>query len=363
MGILLAVLKILGIILLVILGLILLILLLVLFVPICYRIKAVHNDNETTADVKVSYLVLNAKGHFDKDNGLSYWAKILFFKIYPKKEKIPKAGEPDEDFLEGDIMDGNFPDEEPEEDISENLVTEETSVQETPDQEYSVQETIEEDSSVNDDIEDDNLEDGFSEYDDLEEPDFASDIDSGSKKSILDKIKNRKSDKKNKQGREKKKRVKKSFGQMMDDISEKTDEVLDKVEEGMDKLDEKYVNAVKKIDHVEQFLDRDYVQRTIARALKVIKRLLLTIKPKKSRGYLKMGLGSAADTGNILGKISMFYALYGSWLEIEPDFYNKVIEADIDFRGRIYLFRFILPALRILISPDFWKTKKLAEKI
>ena len=230
-------------------------------------------------------------------------------------------------------MDGNFPDEEAEEDISENDVTEETIVQETSDQETSdkydsVQETSGNDSAKNDssgnvEIEEDNLEESFSEYDDLEEPDFASDIDSGSKKSILDKIKNRKSDKKRKQGREKKKRVKKSFGQMMDDISDKTDEVLDKVEEGMDKLDEKYVNAVKKIDHVEQFLDRDYVQRTIARALKVIKRLLLTIKPKKSRGYLKMGLGSAADTGNILGKTSMFYALYGSWLEIEPDFYNK----------------------------------------
>ena len=57
MGILLAVLKILGIILLVILGIVLLILLLILFVPICYRIKAVHNENETTADIKVSYLV------------------------------------------------------------------------------------------------------------------------------------------------------------------------------------------------------------------------------------------------------------------------------------------------------------------
>ncbi|MBR6404205.1 MAG: DUF2953 domain-containing protein [Eubacterium sp.] len=346
MGILLAVLKILGIILLVIIGLVLLILLLILFVPICYRIKAVHNDNETTADVKVSYLILTAKGHFDKVNGLSYGAKLLFFKIFPKKENIPKQGEAD-DILEGDIMDGKFPDEE-EEDVSESVTSE--SVEENAVEDDDITENASVDENEINDL-------------NLEEPDFASEIDTESKTSILDKIKNRKSKKDNKHSPENKKRTKKSFGQMMNKLSDKTEEVLDKVEDGMDKLDEKYESVVKKIDHVEQFLDRDYVQRTIARAFKVIKRLLLTIKPKKSRGYLKLGLGSAADTGNILGKMSMFYGLYGRWLEIEPDFYNKVIEADLDFRGRIYLFRFLLPALRILISRDFWKTKKLAEKI
>ena len=76
-----------------------------------------------------------------------------------------------------------------------------------------------------------------------------------------------------------------------------------------------------------------------------------------------MGLSSPAQTGEVLGKISMFYALYGRWLTIDPDFYNKVIEGNIDIRGRIYLFRFVFPAIRIILSRDFWRTKKLAEKI
>mgnify|MGYP007070168258 CR=1 FL=1 len=95
----------------------------------------------------------------------------------------------------------------------------------------------------------------------------------------------------------------------------------------------------------------------------MLKRLLGTIKPKKSKGYLRFGLKSSADTGMMLGKAAAFYPLYGRWLTIEPDFYNKVIEADIDIKGRIYLFRVVFPVLRILISRDFWRTYKLSKKI
>lgn len=330
MGILLAVLKILGIILLVILGLVLLVLMLVLFVPICYRIKAVHNESETTADAKISFLVVKVKAHFDKVNKLDYGAWILFFKVFPRKEKEAKEDSLSEDIhfdLEDlEAAEGN--------DFSRDEVSE------ISDSVASSSDTGAELSVASEVVRDDNK---------TSLADIESDIE-----EETNKVKKTKKDKP---------KTKKSFGQVYEKLSDKADEAMDKVEDGLDKLDQKYVDTVKKIDHVEQFLDRDYVQRTITRGLKVIKRLFLTIKPKKSRGYLRLGLGSAADTGSMLGKISMFYGLYGSWLNIEPDFYNKVIEADIDFKGRIYLFRIIFPAIRMILSRDFWKTKKLAEKI
>lgn len=330
MGILLAVLKILGIILLIILGLVLLVLMLVLFVPICYRIKAVHNESETTADAKISFLVVKVKAHFDKVNKLDYGAWILVFKVFPRKEKEAKEDSLSEDIhfdLEDlEAAEGN--------DFSRDEVSE------ISDSVASSSDTGAELSVASEVERDDNKTSLADKESDIEEE--------------TNKVKKTKKDKP---------KTKKSFGQVYEKLSDKADEAMDKVEDGLDKLDQKYVDTVKKIDHVEQFLDRDYVQRTITRGLKVIKRLLLTIKPKKSRGYLRLGLGSAADTGSMLGKISMFYGLYGSWLNIEPDFYNKVIEADIDFKGRIYLFRIIFPAIRMILSRDFWKTKKLAEKI
>ena len=146
-------------------------------------------------------------------------------------------------------------------------------------------------------------------------------------------------------------------------ISDVIDEALDKADNKIDDIDKKYVEILKKLDHVDQFIDKVYVQKTIKRALKIVKRLFGTIKPKKSKGYLHMGLSSAADTGMILGKLAAFYPLYGKWLTIDPDFYYKVIEGDIDIKGRIYLFRIVGPALFMVLTPSFWKTIKMAKKI
>ena len=141
----------------------------------------------------------------------------------------------------------------------------------------------------------------------------------------------------------------------------KTEDV--EADKKLDEADRKYNQLMTKMDHVIQFLDREYVQRTLKRFLKVMKRLFGTVKPKKSKGYVHYGLNSSADTGMVLGKVSAFYPLYGRWLTIEPDFYNKVIEGDIDVKGRIYLFRVVFPVLGIALTRDFWRTFKLAKKI
>ncbi len=348
MAILLTILKVLGIIILVILGLVLLIILLVLFSPISYRISAEHNENDTRAKLKVGFLILNVVGSFVKGEGLDYYAKVLFFKVFSKDKSKPKEDYfavdlPDEEELaeeeagtslnnDGgnlDVSSGYTP-----ENVFENNVD---TISEPPSENSS--ENVSENSSGN-----------------------TSEISSGSESDNLnsDGI----SDSPETDGQsENKKKEKVPLGVKLDQASEKLDGALDKADETLDKLDKKYVDAIKKLDHVDQFLDRPYVQKTIKRAFKIIKRLFGTIKPKKSKGYIHMGLGSAADTGMILGKLSMFYPLWGSWLTVEPDFYYKVIEGNIDIKGRIYLFRFIGPAIGMALTPSFWKTIKLAKKI
>ena len=88
MGIVLMILKIIGIVLLCILGLILLILLLVLFTPISYRVKAEHNDENTMAQAKFGFLVVNGKALYEKGQGFNYYVKLLFFKILPVLQQV-----------------------------------------------------------------------------------------------------------------------------------------------------------------------------------------------------------------------------------------------------------------------------------
>ena len=353
MAILLTILKVIGIILLVILGLVLLIILLVLFSPISYRITANHNEKDTRAKAKVGFLVVNGLVSFIKGEGLDYGVKILFFKVYPrggkKKPGSEDGEEQTEDYFSVDLPDeeelqslegsdaGSVTEDEDMLDINAFLTSEDSEIQSN-------------DSTDQSDIEDDLL----------ESPDFSSednsfDADSSDKKesklaAILSKFKK----KDNSESKTEKEKV---------PLTDKIDEALDKADDKIDALDKKYVEIMKKIDHVDQFLDKVYVQKTIKRAFKIIKRLFGTIKPKKSKGYIHMGLGSAADTGMILGNLAAFYPLYGKWLTIDPDFYYKVIEGDIDIKGRIYLFRIVGPALGMALTPSFWKTIKLAKKI
>ena len=337
MSIFLLILKIIGIVLLSILGLVLLIVLLVLFTPISYRISAEHGEKTTEAHAKVGFLVAGAKAAFVKGDGLDYKITICGIKIMgkdskerPKKKKKKPKEEPEFDEFDETIDEGAAaeinPSETPE--LTSGIVQAEDVLQ------LDTQQAANETSQIEE-------------------------SDKGKKK----KNKKAKKKKEKKPKKEKAPKEKKTF-------SEKVDSLFEKINNILDSLDEKYEKALNKIDelntkkeHVLEFLDRDFVQRTIKRVFKVIKRLLFTIKPKKSKGYLHMGLSSPAQTGEVLGKISMFYALYGRWLTIDPDFYNKVIEGNIDIRGRIYLFRFVFPAIRIILSRDFWRTKKLAEKI
>ena len=98
-SVLLTILKVIGIILLSIIGLVVLLILLILFCPISYRLSAVHNDEETTADVKVGFLIIKALANFTKGKGLDYCVKALFVKIFPRGDG-ESDDESDEDLLE-----------------------------------------------------------------------------------------------------------------------------------------------------------------------------------------------------------------------------------------------------------------------
>ena len=59
------------------------------------------------------------------------------------------------------------------------------------------------------------------------------------------------------------------------------EEILDKTDEKLDALDKKQLELSKKLDHIDQFLERQYVQKTIKRVFKIIKRVLWYHKTKE----------------------------------------------------------------------------------
>ena len=320
------------------------------------------------AQAKFGFLVVNGKALYEKGQGFNYFVKVLFFKILPGKE------EEEGDFEEGDVMDMDDWDEE-----DETPLVEDSSGAATSDVSQSIENTEQEplepdfsyvkpesDSTMSSSDESDNT------FNSSDESESASnqivEENSADLNSELDEyLEDIEEDSIEENEQEVEPEIKLSLGEKLDSVmgkaTDKFEEITDKADEKIDELDKKYEKAMTKYDHVMQFLERDYVERTIKRALKILKRLFGTVKPKKSKGYVQFGLCSSADTGMMLGKVSSFYPLYGRWLVLDPDFYNKGVEGNIDIKGRIYLFRIVGPALRMVLTRDFWRTYKLAKKI
>ena len=321
MAVVLTVLKILGIILLVLLALALLLIILVLTVPVRYRVSGAYTAEDINADVNVRWLIFRILGNFKKDEGLIVKVKVLFITIKTIKKDIGKKsevaetgemselppGEAGEEVLSGEVVDSNG-----------HLLG---SAGDKPAEGGPL---TPEEAEVSGDG----------------KPEKKEDEKSGEEPAET--------------------QVAETGGDTQDEADDKDkppkESPIDKWEAMRDKLETKK-------RHIECFFAKDFTKRTIERGKKLLIKIAKHLKPTKGRVDLTLGLGSAADTGMMLGKLGMFFPLYGKWLFITPDFYYKRIEAGGEVKGRIRIGSIALPGLFFYLKKDTRRTIRLAKKI
>ncbi len=130
-------------------------------------------------------------------------------------------------------------------------------------------------------------------------------------------------------------------------ISQKLSEAINNINFKIRNICDKIINIKNKISDYKDFLTTDEARANIKGIFKLVFDLLVYILPTRLKGYIKFGMDNPETTGKTLGVISMFYGLYGGKLELEPDFENKVFEADIQFKGRIRLYRVLIVAFNL----------------
>lgn len=352
MGIFLTILKILGIVLASIVGLLLLIILLVLFVPVTYKVSGEYGD-KIGGRVKVGWLFASATGNIKKtDDGMDGIAKLKVFgipikkirlmghddtedkhKVKPKKEKKNKKSGT-----------GKAPDERTETGINGNV-----RVGETGGKADSINGNesfdIDGESDINKEI--DRI---FGTGEETPEEDKTADENSGKN---ADEDVNKTSDEDSE---------KEKVG-IIEKLRLKALKILEKISGTKDKVLDKKDTLIRKKDHFIEFLDKPYTKNTIARGKKLLKKVFKNLLPRKGNANVLFGLKTPEKTGAMLGKVCMFYPLYHKWLHITPEFYEKKIEADLWFKGRIFIGSMAIPALFLVLSKDFKRTRNLAKKI
>ncbi|MBR6642032.1 MAG: hypothetical protein IKL28_00030 [Lachnospiraceae bacterium] len=301
--ILLLILKIIGITILAILGLILLVLALVLFVPVFYKVRIIHNPQETKITGKVSFLwpaIVVIVQYFKK---LSYKVKLFGISLLdsekPKKEKTPKKKKEKKQKKKKAGKSSDAKDTLPEEEIFAPLENPGTLPKAEPEDEASFENVAEESES-------------------FEETTEKPAQDKEKKPGLFAKIKAK----------------------------------IQKLRETISKTIAKIKKLIHQKEEVQRILGKPETKTAMKFVWSKLGRLLKHILPRKIKGYLAYGADNPATTGQVLGILSVLYARTGQLLEIRPNFTEKQLECDVLIKGRIQVFTLLVIAVKVALNKE-----------
>ena len=356
-GVLLTILKVLGIILLSILGLLLIIILLFLFVPFVYKIRVKYVDKQLEAEGEVSFLFRLLRARAAYKDELSYEAKAAFFTLISSE----KAGRDEEDGKEAhkeskaaDVKAEDTSLKTTEAGTSTGITgpeeAEEAKVETGRRQEAETQ--IPKSTVVERELEAEadskqvnNQPESFKPEDSKIEDGTQVDRKQELCGQVNEENKAGKKAKRKKAKKQKSKKTKKKFN-----IFAKIEEIKEKIEAKWTAFKETFLSLNNKKEAVLKFINAEGTADGIFYLLTQSKILVKMILPKKIKGWLRFGTGDVYTEGQYLTYLCFVYPLYAGKFDIIPDWEEEVIEVDASFSGKIRMFAMLLIGLKLLFS-------------
>lgn len=309
MGVVLLILKIIGIILLSIIGLILLLTIFLFFWPFSYRIKAHKDAEEFNAAVRILWLLglLTATVTYDGEAKLK--VRVLGIPVY--KLQIWPTEEKDDS--QADATDESTEASETEQPAEADAVAETEQPADT-DSTTGTEEASEKEDADNKGDSDEDIDREIEErLADTEEEDAFDKLPLGKKiKAFIDKIK-----------------------ELILKLREKCYNIKDSIKQQIDKIKKKY----KEIKYYYKLLQHPSIKPALSRLWIVTKKMLKHIRPRRLKAVIEYGSGDPASTMKVYGYYCMIYPFYGKKIKFTPDMENKVLNLDASLSGRVQFFR------------------------
>ena len=107
-----------------------------------------------------------------------------------------------------------------------------------------------------------------------------------------------------------------------------------------------------------EFLRQEETQAALDKCKRQLFRMVCHAAPRKLRGQFTAGTGDPALTGQILGAVAIAYPLYGKGVAVYPRFEEKILEGQLQMKGRIVAACLLWQAWKIYRNPDVRKTLK-----
>lgn len=162
-----------------------------------------------------------------------------------------------------------------------------------------------------------------------------------------------------------------------DEVSEKKPSLFAKIKQTIEKIKAipakikqkvtKFINTVKllwyKKEKVVAFFEDELHKTAIGTAWDTVKQVLRHVLPGKIKGHLEFGTGDPASTGKALGVLGVLYAWYGKGITVVPDFYEKRVVAELEFKGRIRGGTLLVKGIRLMRDKRVKRFRKNFKKL
>ncbi len=147
------------------------------------------------------------------------------------------------------------------------------------------------------------------------------------------------------------------------EISFKTIDFLVNIKDNINQLLKKKDFILKKYRQVRKLLDKDYTKKFLSNLKKFCMKAVKHVRPRKLKGDIRFGLEDPAQTGQMLGAVSLLIPIYKKGLRIHPNFNEKEFEGDISIKGRVIVGVMALLAIRYFVNLNTYKTVRAVMKI
>ncbi len=374
LGVLLTILKVLGIIILSIIGLALVILLLVLFVPIRYRLEAdipeiSEESGRTIKDAsgsfKFSWLLHILNGGIEYPGELAFKVRIFCFTVFNSagSDKDEDCDGDDSSNSEDTLADEYAFDYKSVEGLSDNSENSDNTISaESIDStgNASISEnsgTIESDFDNSDGQSDNADEKPYSDID-TDTDNYSSiedntDEDSCTEDSLNDYSEDWDDEESTISG----------FIEKIGQLFNKVIEIIKIPQHVFSKFKCTISSICGKIELIKNTIENPIFKRAFVLTKKHLIKILKNILPRKIDIDISYGLDDPATTADIMSKYGMLYPWIGDKIRLNPYFDKKLVEGTVRIKGKITLFGIIYSAAVVYFNKDVKKVIKRFERI
>ena len=340
MGVVLLILKIIGIVLLSIVGFTLLLMLLFFLWPFSYRIKAHKDENDLNAAVRILWLlgVLTATVTYDGEAKLVvrlFGIPVYKVQIWPTEKKTEETENTDD---------------------AEQTKTENADAVVQTETEHAGD--AEQNENMNSDLTDSYVSEGEFFEDALEDSEILSeeDMDREIEEQLADTSEEDAFDK-----LPLFKKIKAFIQKIKEFILKCRDKcynIKGSVEDFVKKIKKKY----KEIKYYYKLIQHPSIKPALLKLWKVGKKLLKHVRPRRLKAEVEFGSGDPASTMKVYGYYCMIYPFYGKQIKFTPDMENKIFYLDAKLSGRFQIFRMMWAGWTLFADRNIRKLIRLIRR-